>query len=220
YSIENNGFDFLKLIPEEVIEYLSAAELEMKIVVSEDRDNFDYIYSVQDLASLLPSHYQKKRNLSKRFMKDYPNSKIVALDLRDVLIRDKILELFYLWERQQSRVREDTKNELQALTKLLMTSEFSFVSVGIFIQDTLTSFSINEVLKNHFAVTHFEKFDSQFYGVSSYLKQVTAQRLLQSGCMYLNYEQDLGIPNLRNAKELLHPVRYLKKYTVKKITRI
>ena len=39
--------------------------------------------------------------------------------------------------------------------------------------------------------------------------------LYQRGCLYLNYEEDAGIPGLRRAKLAYRPINILKKYKVR-----
>jgi hypothetical protein len=43
------------------------------------------------------------------------------------------------------------------------------------------------------------------------------KKLRALGCEFINFEQDMGIAGLKQAKRLWRPVKYLKKYTIKKI---
>ena len=45
-----------------------------------DRDSYDYVYSIDDLADLAGRKYQKKRNHLNRFLQEHPEAEIVPLD--------------------------------------------------------------------------------------------------------------------------------------------
>ena len=63
-----------------------------------------------------------------------------------------------------------------------------------------------------YAMAHFAKADVRFKGVYAYLHQAEAQSLQAMRCRLVNWEQDLGIPSLRDSKRQWRPVRFLKKY--------
>ena len=78
----------------------------------------------------------------------------------------------------------------------------------------MIAYSIYELLPNNYAIGHFEKALKGHAGLYDYLKHSTALDLRKQGVTHINYEQDLGIENLRYSKMLLHPETFLKKFTV------
>ena len=64
---------------------------------------------------------------------------------------------------------------------------------------------------------HFGKIDEDCPGLFQYLECVTAQYLKKRGCKYMNYEQDLGLPGLRESKISWGPAFFFEKiyYRVK-----
>ena len=183
--------------------------------IEEDKDNFDYILSVNEIHKLVGNKYGAKRNFVNRFTKKYPEAKVSIFDIKKPKLQKQIKKIFLVWEKQTQRTREETENELIALQRLLQSStHFSLTPTGIFINDMLIAFSINEVVHDNYAFIHFEKADASYIGVFQYLKKITALQLQKLGCKYINYEQDLGIPGLRKAKESWRPVKYLKKYII------
>src|SRR3989344_5608277 len=176
---------------------------------------FDYILSIPEISTLAGNKYGAKRNFVNRFVKNYLSISVVNLDLNDHKTKNHILELFYLWEKQAKKIRKDTQNELTAIERLLKAADiFSLNSIGIFQENKLIAFSIDEIVQNQYATIHFEKADTSFIGIFQYLKMITAQNLQKEGCLYINYEQDLGIEGLRKAKESWNPTSYLKKYII------
>ena len=59
---------------------------------------------------------------------------------------------------------------------------------------------------------HFGKIDEDCPGLFQYLECVTAQYLKKRGCKYMNYEQDLGLPGLRESKISWGPSFFLKNH--------
>ena len=86
--------------------------------------------------------------------------------------------------------------------------------MGVFIENNLIAFCINELKESEYVVSHVIKADPAFGGAYSFLIQKSAEILTDNGKKYLNYEQDVGNPSLRLAKNLLRPCFFLKKYKV------
>ena len=87
--------------------------------------------------------------------------------------------------------------------------------MGIFEEDRMLAFTIEEVLPDAYAICHFWKADSSRAGIFDFLMQEKARHLETLGVQFLNYEQDLGVPALRTAKSSFRPVRFLKKFTAR-----
>lgn len=212
-SVENGLNPSLKLIPE--INIANNISLLEKYNILEDPDNFDYILSVDEIKTLQGNKYRGKRNFVNRFIRTYGEKEINVLDLTDIKIQTQIEELFFLWEKAKRQTREDTETELSAIKRLLKAADFfNLIPIGIYHDGKLIAFSIDELLRNNYSIIHFEKADTNYVGIFQYLKQATAKHIDQLGGKYINYEQDLGIPGLRQAKQSWNPVDYLKKYII------
>lgn len=208
--IEGEGLPpVLRLLPEHCIRRLKRTALK----VEEDPDNFDYILAIKELVTYQGRSWRGKRNFVNRFRKQY-QSTTSEIDIADSRTRKSIQKLFLRWAEQKKLEAREVENESTALRRLLHAAQSSsFVAIGVFISDRLIGFSVNEVVAQSYAVLHFEKADvNSFVGVYPYVMQETARELAARGCRYLNYEQDLGLPGLRKAKESYHPCHLLKKY--------
>lgn len=203
----------LKHIPE--VNITSSPDLQDFFSIKEDPDNFDYILSVNELADLVESKHHNKRNLVNRFKKLYPDYVIKHLDLTLDKIKQEIKDLFYLWEQQKGKSRTETAIELIAIEKLFGIASVRNISgLGIYHKNKLIGFTTYHLLPDNYAGMSLEKGDNTYQGIYPFLKHETAKILKELGCTYLNYEQDLGIPGLKKAKQLWRPVFHLKKYII------
>jgi hypothetical protein len=87
--------------------------------------------------------------------------------------------------------------------------------VVVTVEGTVRAFALGERLNRETAVCHFEKADHFMEGLSQLVNREFA-RLLFTDCRYINREQDLGEPGLRNAKLSYHPVELVKKFRVRR----
>jgi hypothetical protein len=202
----------LYLVPEVSIKEIKDSS---RINIVNDLDSADYILSIDELSSLAGKKYYDKRNLVNRFKKNYPEHNVEMLDLDSPKIQNELLELFLKWEKNKNKKSEDTEIELIAVKKLFSILNLLNVSgLGVHIDNQLVGFSTYHKIDNDYAIMTFEKGDISFEGIYSYLNHKTAIHLSELGAKYLNYEQDLGIPGLKKAKQLWRPVFYLNKYSI------
>lgn len=215
HSQKNNIAKKLILIPEINLSFVK--RVFSNFLITEDENNFDYILSVNEIYKLTGNKFGSKRNFVNRFIKKYPEAAVDVFDINNPKLQRQIESLFFTWEKQTNKNRSETNNELTAVQRLLKSaSNFDLICTGIFMKNQLIAYSIDEILKNNYAIIHFEKADASCIGIFQYLKQQTARHLKRLGCKYINYEQDLGITGLRKAKKSWYPVEYLKKYIVSK----
>ena len=211
-SIKNNMHPKLKLIPEVALK--ANPEILEQFDVQEDRDNFDYIYLLEEAKEFIGNKYRAKRNFINRFKKLYQSSHRV-IDLKNPKIQQEMLDLFSSWQRLKSRSDKDVDNELLAIKKILeFSKDLKLFCIGLYIDNKMVAFSINEVLSDGYAMNLFEKADTTYQGIFPYLRQITSIYLLELGSKFLSHEQDLGVEGLRKSKMSYNPNFFLKKYTV------
>lgn len=204
----------LKLIPEAAIK--ADPEIFKKFHIEEDRDNFDYIYLLEEAREFKGKKHRDKRNFMNRFKKLYKSSHKI-IDLSDPKIQKEVLDLFFHWQKLRGRKKADVENELSAVKKIFEFSKnLSLICIGIYINKKLVAFSINEVLSDGYSMNLFEKADITYQGIFPYLRHITSVYLLELGSKFLSHEQDLGIEGLRKSKMSYNPHFFLKKYTIKR----
>jgi len=214
-AANENMLHALKLLPED--NFTSIYNSFPDFLILEDPDNFDYILSIWEIEKMAGSKYYDKRNLVNRFNRYLPQASFQELDLSDKLIQKRIIDLWKLWELTAQMTQYERENELKAFMGLLssqMITTNSIRTFGIYNQERLIGFSINEIIDRQYILMHFEKADHLYPGIYSYLKKNVAQAFHKENYKFINYEQDLGIEGLRKAKRLWHPISYLKKYII------
>lgn len=207
--------DKLQLIPETVINNIKDAS---KFKIIKDRNNFDYIYEVKELATLKGNKYKNIRNKCSNFQKSYNKDELVIVNTRSLTTNRKkdILALDKKWADISSREQGDISAERTALkTLLLATSKLDLVYIELFVRGELSAFSINEILNNNYAICHFEKtLKSSSSNIATFFTIEVVKLLNIAGCKWVNWEQDLGLNGLRQSKLSFRPCKMLKKYTI------
>lgn len=215
--IKNEGMNpQLKLVPEESISSLSKEHF----CIAEDMDNFDYIYDLNQISMYEGSQFMRKRNKVRRFLKTFPNSRVEILNLQKKDTQTDIFRLDEFWFKNKAGENVDSQitNEAIAIKRFFqahLQGHFSEVlGIGIFLDSELIGYSIFDIIPgNRHAVSHFSKANTTFVGVYDYFLRECAKILIDHGCTHLNYEQDLGIPGLRESKRSFLS-KFLKKTVV------
>jgi hypothetical protein len=205
----------LHLIPEVTAQAVDSVQL----TAIENQDHFDYIYIVSDLVTYSGKIYATKRNLVNRFVAKHPDVSARRIDPREKAIQKEMIHVIREWEKHKKNKNADLElvHEMTALERfLLLAEQYQLLGVGIYIGEQLIGFNITEIVSSQYALSHFAKTDYRSAGTYDYLMKETARVLHQSSILYLNYEQDLGIPTLRHSKLSYRPFRYLKKFTIKR----
>jgi len=177
----------------------------------EDRNSFDYLYLREELAVLPGNRYHKKRNRVSYFTTRHDHQ--VELFSPEYLCG--CLQLLDEW----GRVAEVEGNlsfglEMDAAVEALTRAEdLGLAGVVVTVAGEVRAFAVGERLNRDTAVCHFEKADHFMEGLSQVVNREFC-RLLFTDCRYVNREQDLGEPGLRNAKLSYHPVELVRKLRV------
>jgi hypothetical protein len=207
----------LKLVPECVI---NAITKDGQFNILEDRDNYDYIYNLEELVSFAGKKYKVKRNKANGFIRTFGHD----LSLRNIRFGNKedetvINSVLDDWAKERQRDTEETSNENFAIRRALENSrELNLTGFLVFINELCVGFSINEVVDRKYAICHFQKALLQYEHIDVFISNMAAKEMLHFGCAYINWEQDLGIQGLRDLKTSYQEHGFLKKYQVKLIS--
>ncbi len=201
----------LKLVPEDSIKDLDKSIFS----IEEDADNFDYVYSTEKISGFSGAEHANSRRLTNRFIRTNPDICIKLLDLTRDEDSNHVLKLNDSWEKNK-KSNLDIGNQEKALMRLILAAKyFSLTNVGVFINNELVSFTINEKLNNQYSISHFAKFNIKYSGAYLHSMKVTTEKLFKEGYEYINCEQDLGLLGLRSSKKALCPIFFLKKYFIR-----
>lgn len=186
-------------------------DLDFGFKAKEDRDNFDYIYSVQKLSTLSGKKLDAKRNHINKFKKlhTFKYEEISDENISDCI---DIVERWCL-ERNYSE-NPSLIAERKANFDLLKNFDSLRVKGAIIKVDGRSeAFTVGEQLNSNTVVIHIEKANSEIHGLYPLVnQQFLANRW--KDIEFVNREQDLGLEGLRKAKLSYNPVSLLEKFTV------
>lgn len=176
-----------------------------------ERDYFDYIYLKEDLINLTGKKYQPKRNHINKFKKNYSYEyKPITRELVPLC-----LELEYKWYKanRTEDIEEDLSHERRSMTYALKHfEELELIGGGLCVDGEIVAFSFGSPINHNTFGVHVEKADIRYEGTYNMINQQFAVHLPEQ-YIYINREEDLGIPGLRQAKQSYQPIILLEKYT-------
>lgn len=203
----------LRLIPGINLE--GSPDLQPEFSVHDDLNSCDYILSVEHLSTLQGFEFKNKRNQLNKFKNSFPSHVVKEIDLTNVDVELQIENLYSKWFEQKENYSYDTTLEHNAIRRLFpVANELHVQAIGIYVDDKLIAFSTYHIIHDGYAIFSFHKADITFEGIYTLLNNELAKRLFAQGVKFINYEQDLGIENLKNAKMLWRPIFFLKKYSI------
>jgi len=172
--------------------------------VAEDRDNFDYIYRRDHLASLAGRALQKKRNLVHAFERanDYH-----AMPLAPERVPDALAVL----EAWRAHAR-DVADYSPCRDALLHMEEFGLEGRITYVAEKPAAYALGETApRGDMFVVHYEKTVPDIKGLYQFIN-MDLVRALPSEITLINREQDLGDPGLRQAKLTYRPSSFIQKF--------
>ncbi|OGP58128.1 MAG: hypothetical protein A2V67_05590 [Deltaproteobacteria bacterium RBG_13_61_14] len=182
-----------------------------ELVITPDRDNFDYVYSREALATLAGRRYSRKRNHIKRFTGSHDWA---YLPFTPELVQ-QCLELQEYWCNLK-HCEEDPGLRLEHRSiaiALRHADRLSFAGACIAVAGKIQAFSLGESLNPDTAVIHVEKANPELEGLYPTLTHEYVKNAWPD-VAWINREQDLGEPGLRQAKESFFPDHLIEKYRV------
>ncbi|MFH2068765.1 MAG: phosphatidylglycerol lysyltransferase domain-containing protein [Candidatus Omnitrophota bacterium] len=200
-AIERAGEDFIA----------ASAWDDSQFVLSEDRDNFDYLYDAGELTELAGEKFHDKKNLLNQFLKKYQYR---YQNLTPELVPE-CLKFKKEWcEERDCEKIEGLKQEHCAVRQMLknfhaLSSEGGIIRIG----EKIVALTLGERLNNDTMVIHVEKAKNGIIGLYQAINWEFLKNQAQDFA-FVNREQDLGVEGLRRAKMSYNPVRLIKKYRI------
>jgi hypothetical protein len=206
----------LERIPEIAIRH--AHRLSELYQVTPAPDEYDYVFSVFEIASLRGAPLGEKRTAIRRLQSETA-TELRQIDLGDHSAQSMMIDVFDRWAETRGVVNlTETERERRALLRLFALSPVIGLGlIGLALFDgsgTPIGFCTAELLPHRYAIGHFEKTDPARQGASALMRQRIAHYLHLRGCRYLNAEQDLGDVGLRTSKLSWAPRFFLRKYAI------
>ncbi len=179
------------------------------------RGDSDYIYNQENLATLAGRKLHGKKNHVNRFFRLYPEAEYRPVSDRNA---DDVLRVEEQWHREygeQSEASGTEETELECIREALNFREQLGIFGGlIYVDEMPVAFTLASRLSDQCMDVHFEKAVGEFARDGAYA--AINQRFVSSpeaaAFKYVNREEDMGLPGLRQAKESYHPAFKVKKH--------
>ena len=165
-----------------------------------DRDFFDYVYAVEDLAELKGRKYQRKRNHLNRFTQTHPAYTVEPVSQNNLNTVIALVESWYE-KRKAEDPTSDTVMEQAAMKKALKNWQ-ALGMEGLLLKDgeTALAMTLGSFLSRDTFDVNFEKaIDPAAYPAINY-EFARYLRKKYPDLQYLNREDDMGLEGLRKAK--------------------
>ena len=179
-----------------------------------DRDSYDYVYAIEDLAQLKGRKYQKKRNHINRFRESHPDYTLEPLTDENT---GEAVELLMKWytNRELADPHADFHMEKAAIFKALRSrQELGIEGVLLYHNGQALAITMGSMLSETTFDVQFEKALEEADGAYPTINWEFA-RYLQAkhpNLLYLNREEDMGLEGLRKAKLSYYPHHMVEEY--------
>ena len=198
---DSNGELTLIGFEDSQVKELSIIHFPLSISTEPLRDQYDYIYRRTDLATLHGKHLDAKRNHIHRFRAEHPDFEYRPLTPE---LFDECRRLTEIWQAEKNR------NETIDAEHRVMETIFSnwdalgMIGGSIFVDGCMVAFTYGAAVTTDTFDVCVEKADRHVEGAFAIINQQFAEHLPEQ-YIYLNREEDMGIPGLRQAKLSYHP---------------
>ena len=167
-----------------------------------DRDSYDYVYDIGELAELKGRRFQKKRNHLNRFRKDHETAAICPLDETNLETAREVARRWY-----ENRCAADPDGDYHLEQRALRRAfdgykDLDMEGVALVEDGRILAFAMGSRLNSDTFDIHFEKALEADDGTYAAINQGFAAYLREKHpeLKWLNREDDMGIEGLRKAK--------------------
>ena len=212
YCIANNVTLRLTALPEEFVD--AVKPILPDFIFTELPQWSDYIYNVQSLATLQGKALNKKRNRYNKFMAEQPGhsySRCTFDDTKEVI-------KFLASNRDCQNNREDNMKcyeHWQCMATVGNLVRYNQPAGVLRVDGKIAAFTLGEVFGDTLYV-HIEKANHEIAGSSEAINRMFVNDMLSEHpeITYVNREEDLGDPGLRQVKRAYNPIMMLNRYEV------
>ena len=184
------------------------AQLEMwypgQFTIEYDRDQADYVYESEKLATLTGKKLHGKRNHINKFKSLYEDWSYEELNDKN---QEECFQMALKWRNQNGCEDDEEKNAEMCVTlnALRLYKELGLTGGVLRVNGEIVAFTLGEPACGDTFVVHIEKAYSEVEGAYPMINQ----QFVQHACMdykYVNREDDTGAEGLRQAKLSYRPV--------------
>lgn len=194
------------------------AELEYlfpdRFLICPNRDSFDYVYDIQDLADLRGRKYQGKRNHFNRFCADHPEHRVVPLSCEMMPKVKEFVEGWFARRREADPHGDYLLENLATARAFNHCGEIGMEGIVLMDGDDILAVTMGSRLSPDTFDVHFEKAREDVPGAYNAVNCHFARylRLKYPEVKFLDREEDMGLEGLRTSKLSYRPHHMVEKY--------
>ena len=179
-----------------------------------DRDGWDYIYDIEDLAELKGKRYQSKRNHINRFLESAPQWHLEEIRPGNL---ELCRELLIQWYERHLELNPEMDYHLEQYAAQKAVGHYGALGLEglvLYNGEEPIGLTMGSRLSETVFDVHFEKALGTVQGDYTILNRSFARHIREKypEVRWLNREDDMGLPGLRKAKESYHPHHMVEQY--------
>lgn len=188
------------------LDYEWLKEIEDKYCITSNPNDTDYIFTVDKMSTFKGRNLHGKRNLLKQFTENY------SCTIKPLIDENK-KDAYCIVEKWQETIGEAPEDTdfYANIEAIKFCDELVICGLIYYISDKPVGLIMGEEIRKDTFAIHFAKALKGYKGIYQYIYNSFAN-MLPKKYEYLNFEQDLGKPSLRQAKSSYEPDIMLHKY--------
>jgi len=188
------------------LDYQWVEGIEDRYCITSNINDTDYIYTVEKMSTFKGRNLHGKRNLLKQFTEKY-DCTIKPLTEAN---KNDAFNVVEEWQKSLEEPPEETDFHAN-IEAIQYCEDLAICGLLYYISDKPVGLIMGEEIRNDTFAIHFAKGVKGFKGIYQYIYNSFAN-MLPKRYVYLNFEQDLGKPSLRQAKSSYEPDLMIHKY--------
>ncbi|MBR0151821.1 MAG: DUF2156 domain-containing protein [Synergistaceae bacterium] len=202
--------DVIYDVPAKVREILAGRS---NLRFTEDRDQHEYVYAVKDMIALKGKAYAHKRNRVRAFLDGYewdyyPITPVDFASIMDFQERWRARRMLTMTQEEADSLADEDEAIQKAFDRW---SDFGLIGGMLKVDEEIVAYTIAQELDPQNLDVMFEKAVPEYAGSYQAINYMFLKEQ-GSGYTWVNREEDMGEPGLREAKMSYNPAFMLEKF--------
>ena len=176
------------------------------------RDNFDYVYAVDDLADLKGRKFQKKRNHMNKFKLTHPGYQVEPISDENTPEIVDMLDAWYERYKLQNPTVDISIEQVAIKKALRHRKDLDIEGIILRFENKIIAMTMGSMISQHTFDWQFEKAvdESAYVAVNNLFACHLREKY--PDLKWLNREDDMGLEGLRKAKLSYNPDHLIEKW--------